>query len=160
MLGIAVEVTFQAIAQWSKCDSSSSAAHSKQALELDVFNDKMQWHYWSYWEVAGGDCTEQQSLWILGGGQDPPLLASSCKAHPSLHGIPESHKPLGTVSALAPFWPLSVPFHLLAAKSTDLYYHPCLSHWASYHSSWPLALFSHHQIYGLMDSQLVSLNPP
>lgn len=40
--------------------------------------------------------------WGVGRTLSPSLLASPRKAPPSLYGITESHKPLGTVPALAP----------------------------------------------------------
>ena len=113
--------------------------HSRLTLQLYLFNDKMKWQYWSYSEVVGKDCTEQESLWILGGervGELPtlslPLLASPWKSHPSLYGFPEPHKPLAMLTAQTPPSPLPVPFHPLAPKPSDLCYHLCLSHLGPY----------------------------
>lgn len=40
--------------------------------------------------------------WELDRTLSPSVLASPSKSHPSLHGLPEFHEPLGTVPALAP----------------------------------------------------------
>lgn len=67
--------------------------------------------------MVGGDCTQQESLWILGGQQvgelptlSPPLSASPQKSHPSLYNLPEPHEPSGMLTAQTPSWPLS-PTH-------------------------------------------------
>lgn len=90
---------------------------SRLTVAFYLFNDKMKRQYQSKSEVVGKDCTEQESLWIL--GAEIFLTEISC-----VYSLPEPHEPLGMLTAQT----LSRPLHPLAPKPTDLCYHP----WFSY----------------------------
>lgn len=115
--------------------------------------------------MVGRNCTEQESLWILGAegvGElstlSPPLSASSRKSHPSVCSLPEPHEPPGMLTAQTPSRRLPAPFtHLLQNLLTSVITLDSAT-WNHIDSS--LAFFTCHQISSLLDPPLVSLIPP